>query len=158
MKTVRLANISLGVCFLLPSIISCNKVEKPGTNQKASFIDVSKARVGIEALDKQFSEDFRNKDSVALADYYTSDGMLGSVTGKDNLVSTWSKMIKSAAENGTPDLTFTISSFASDDEYVVELGSYQFVDKDGTVKSQGKYLVAWKQEGGQWKIYRDVGL
>ena len=158
MKTLKIASRSLWVALLMFSGNSCNNAEKPGTRQQTSFIDVVQTRKEIEALDRQFSEDFRNKDSVALANYYASDGMLGAVKGNDNIVSAFGKMISYGIKNGTPDLLFTTNSLATDDEFVVELGSYRFVDKDGNMKSQGKYVVVWKQEDGEWKIYRDNGL
>ena len=158
MKLLRIASLSFWVAVLILSGSSCNNTGKSGTGQKESFIDVTKARPEIEAVNKQFSEDFKNKDSVALANHYASDGMLGSVRGKDKLVSTWHRMIQNALKNGTPDFLFTTSSLASDDEYVVELGKYRFVDQDGNIKDHGKYVVVWKKEGGEWKIYRDNGL
>jgi len=158
MKTIRNVSFLLSVVLILLLGYSCNNSEKSGTGDNASFIDLSQARPQIEALDIKFSDDFRNRDSVALANYYASDGSLGSVKGKDNLVSAFGRKIRNAAENGTPDMLFVTNSFASDDKYVVELGIYQFADEEGNIKNQGKYLVVWKQEGGEWKIYRDNGL
>ena len=158
MKPLRNVRLSIWVSVLILTGLSCNTSEKPGTNQKTSFIDVSKARPEIEAVNNQFSKDFKNQDSVALTNHYASDGMLGSVKGKDKLVSTWHRLIQNALKDGTPDFLFTTNSLASDDEYVVELGSYRFVDQNGNVKDHGKYVVVWKQEGGEWKIYRDNGL
>jgi len=119
---------------------------------------VLEARIKIEALVKQFSEEFRNKDSVALADHYLSNGMLGSVKGHDKIVSTWSKMIQNASDKGTPNLLFITNSITTDDEYIIELGVAQWADENGNVKSEGKYLVVYKQEGGELKLYRDWGL
>jgi len=157
MKTLRITQLLWVILFLI-SISACNNAAKSETEQKATFIDIAQARKEIEAIDTQFTEDFKNKDSVALANQYASDGTLGSVKGKDNLVSTWNKMIKNAFDNETPNLLFETNAFSSDDEFVVELGSYRFVDNDGNTKSHGKYVVVWKRENGEWKIYRDVGL
>jgi ketosteroid isomerase-like protein len=38
----------------------------------------------------------------------------------------------------------------------IELGKYTLVLKDRRVADAGKYLVVWKQQGGAWKLYRDV--
>jgi ketosteroid isomerase-like protein len=117
-----------------------------------------RARKIIEAIDKQFAEDIRNADSLALATHYATDGTWGSIQGKDNLISAWGKSIRNAVKNGTPNVLFTTNSLFSDGEYLIELGIYEFADNDYNVKSQGNYLVVWKQENGQWKIYRDIGL
>ncbi|HKK11692.1 MAG TPA: hypothetical protein VJ945_02600, partial [Flavobacteriaceae bacterium] len=101
MKTLRITQLLWVILFLI-SISACNNAAKSETEQKATFIDIAQARKEIEAIDTQFTEDFKNKDSVALANHYASDGTLGSVKGKDNLVSTWNKMIKNAFDNETP--------------------------------------------------------
>ena len=155
MKTISLTVFPV---FVVVLVLSCGPTRNAGKTGSTTFIDISKARTEIEALGKQFSEDFGNRDSVALANHYASDGMLGSVKGKDNLISTWGKYIKYGIEHGTPNVKYISNSFASDDEYVVELGIYQYLDEGGNVKGHGKYVVVWKQEDGEWKIYRDNGL
>jgi hypothetical protein len=47
---------------------------------------------------------------------------------------------------------------ATDGEFVLELGDYKMVDANKKVVDSGKYCVVWKQEDGQWKLYRDMGL
>lgn len=158
MKTLRIAGQALCVVLFVLLGNSCYDAKQTKSTEETGFIDALKVRDKIESLGKQFSQEFRNKDSVALANFYMSDGMLGSVKGRDNLVSTFNKMIQNAAENGTPNLLFITNSITTDDEYVIELGIAQWADDDGNVKRKGKYLVVWKQEGNEWKMYRDWGL
>ena len=146
------------VVFFAVMVVSCGTNTKTELDPQTGFIDVLRARVEIEALGKQFSEKFTAKDSVALARMYSTDGMLGSVQGHDALVSAFHRMLTHAVENETPTLLFTTHSVTTDDEFVVELGIAQWIGKEGQVKSEGKYLVVWKQEDGAWKIYRDWGL
>ena len=158
MKTIKISNLYLWAAMLTLAVNSCSGPQKSAAVVNPSFIDIVKARPEIEAVNKQFSEDFRNRDSVALANHYASDGMLGSIKGKENLVSTWGKMIREDHGNGKPDVQFETNSLASDEEYVVELGIYRLADKNENIKEKGKYVVVWKKEGGEWKIYRDTGL
>jgi ketosteroid isomerase-like protein len=37
-----------------------------------------------------------------------------------------------------------------------EVGRYTLEDEGGQVFDQGKYIVIWKQEAGQWKLHRDI--
>jgi uncharacterized protein (TIGR02246 family) len=37
-----------------------------------------------------------------------------------------------------------------------EVGRYTFKNEGGQVLDQGKYIVIWKQEAGQWKLHRDI--
>ena len=121
-------------------------------------IDLVEVRETLQEIDDQFSEDFMNADSIALADHYASDGTFGSVKGRDNLISAWGKSIRYANKNGTPNAKFKITSVSSDGEFVIEIGSYEFADTSNIVKSTGKYLVVRKLENGIWKMYRDIGL
>ncbi len=155
MNTLRIARQITAVVVIMLLGHACAPNDEAESNQTAGFIDSSSVRTTIEALGSQFSEAFRNQDSVALANFYASDGMLGSVKGHDNLVSAFHRMISNASE---PELLFKTNSITTDDEYIIELGIAQWADNQGNVKSEGKYLVVWKQEDGEWKMYRDWGL
>jgi ketosteroid isomerase-like protein len=37
-----------------------------------------------------------------------------------------------------------------------EMGRYTLKTGTGEVADSGKYLVIWKQEGGAWKLHRDI--
>ena len=147
--------VLVNLCVLLyNSVASAQttiaKPEPPAT-------DMQKARVIIDSIDKQFSKDYLNGDSVALADYYTTDAQFGSLKGKD-ILSYWGKSIRNSIKNNTRNLIFTTSALTGDSEFLVELGIYERKDDKGNLKGTGKYLVVWKQEDGEWKIYRDIGL
>ncbi len=141
-------------------LICCNSVlfaqaTKPDSELSAS--EIQKARTIIEKIDKQFSEDYLNGDSLALASYYAKDGQFGSVKGKD-ILSAWGKSVRNSIENNTRHLIFTTVAVTGDSEFVVELGTYEFKDDNNNLKHSGKYLVVWKRGNGEWKIYRDWGL
>lgn len=137
---------------------SCRQApgENPPANQTA--IDLVELEARFNELNHQFSESFRMADSTALAAHFASDGTMGTVRGKDNLAAALGKTIRSAHAKGTPDVRFTILSLSTDGEFVIELGSYEFLTPADSVTNRGKYLVARKLEDGVWKIYRDIGL
>lgn len=111
----------------------------------------------IEGLDKQFSKDFYNGDSLALANYYSSDAIFGSLKGKE-ILSAWGRMIRNSVKDNTRNLLFKTTAFTGDSDYIVELGNYEERNDKNVLKNSGKYLVVWKQEHGEWKIYCDMGL
>jgi ketosteroid isomerase-like protein len=67
-------------------------------------------------------------------------------------------MIRNPIKNNTRNLTFKIISLSGDHEFLVELGIFESKDDNGSLKNKGKYLVVWRKEKGEWKIYRDFGL
>lgn len=125
--------------------------------QEATPIDIQKARALIGTIDKQFSKDYYNGDSVALTAHYASDGQYGCLKGND-ILAQWGKSIRNSIKNNTRHLIFTTTTLTADAEFLVEVGFYEIKDDNGNVKSKGKYLVVWKQESGAWRIYRDIGL
>lgn len=126
-------------------------------NMRLTDADLQKNRIIIERIDRQFSVDFKNGDSLALAAYYSKDGRFGSLKGKD-IVAAWGNSIRQSLKDSTKNLIFTTTAFTGDFEFMIDLGFYEFKDDRGDVKDKGRYLVVWKQENGQWKIYRDMGL
>jgi len=149
------AILALQITLLLLS--GCRQQQNTNIDTESRSIDVDKARTIIEGIDRQFSKDFYSGDSVALANYYSSDAKLGSLKGKE-ILSFWGRAIRNSVTDNTRNLLFTTTAFTGDSDYVVELGIYEERDDKNILKNKGKYLVVWKQENGQWKIYRDIGL
>ncbi|MBK5270578.1 MAG: nuclear transport factor 2 family protein [Bacteroidia bacterium] len=128
-----------------------------GQTSEQPTIDLKKARIIIDSLDKQFSKYYFEGDSVALAAMYAKDGSFGSLKGND-ILSAMGKNIRDAFKNNTRTIIYTTTSLSTDSEFLVETGIYEVLDDTGNSKGKGKYLVVWKQENGDWKLYRDIGL
>ena len=67
-------------------------------------------------------------------------------------------MIRNSIKNDSRNIVYTTTSLSTDPEFLVELGKYELKDNKGNLKGNGKYLVVWKNENGNWKLYRDIGL
>jgi Domain of unknown function (DUF4440) len=128
-----------------------------GQTSKEVPIDLKKASVIIDSLDKQFSKYYFNGDSIALYAMYAKGATYGSLKGNEILLSL-GKQVRNSIKNDSRNLLFTTTSLSSDSEFLVELGTYEVKDNNDNVKGKGKYLVVWKQEDGNWKLYRDIGL
>lgn len=157
MKNTKAIIFLSALILILCVNLSCSEEKNAAAESQVQGIDMVKARKEIDNNVKQFSEDFKNADTLALSAHYASDGTFGSIK-KDDLASAWGSIIRNAVKRGTPEVRFTTNSLFSDGEYLVEIGLYEYLDKDKQVKSEGKYLVVWKQEDGKWKMYRDIGL
>ena len=57
---------------------------------------------------------------------------------------------------GVKALTLTSTDVYGDSSMVVEEGTYTTDYGNGKAPEKGKYLVVWKPENGQWKMYRDI--
>ena len=38
----------------------------------------------------------------------------------------------------------------------LETGRYELYDAQNKILDKGKYVVVWKQENGEWKLFRDI--
>ncbi len=148
---------TFGLISLFLFVAGCQQQQNTDTKPVSEKIDLQKVKTIIEGIDKQFAKDFYNGDSLALAKYYSSDAKFGSLKGKD-ILSAWGKMIRNSIKDNTRNLLFTTTAFTGDSVYMVELGIYEERDDKDNLKNKGRYLVVWKQENGEWKIYRDIGL
>ena len=128
-----------------------------GQSSEQEKIDLIKARATVDSLDKKFSKHFFEGDSLALYNMYAKGAYFGTSKGKD-ILSSWGGQIRYSIENDMRHLLFTTTSLTTDNEFLFELGKYEMKDSKGNLKGDGKYLLVWKQEDGQWKIYRDMGL
>lgn len=128
-----------------------------GQSPAGSAIDLQKERRLIDSLDKQFSRHFLNGDSLAIYNMYAKNASLGTLKGNGILLA-WGRMIRNSMNDNGRNIVYTTASLSTDSEFLAELGKYERRDMSGNIKESGKYLVVWKKEGGEWKLYRDIGL
>lgn len=157
MQKKHVINRSILICFFLLCGNSVLLSQITKTDSELSSREIQKARKILENIDKRFSKDYLTGDSLALASYYAKDGQFGSLKGKD-ILSAWGRSVRSSIKNNTRHLIFTTVAVTGDSEFLVELGTFKVKDDNNNIKSSGKYLVVWKKENAQWKIYRDIGL
>jgi ketosteroid isomerase-like protein len=128
------------------------------TESQTNSIGFEKAKRSIEKVIQQVSADFHNGDSVAIAGHYATNATFGSVRGRDKITEAWGSFIRSCKAKGYTNVVYHTNAMATDGEYVAELGDYDITDMSNNVQIHGKYMVVWKQEDGDWKLYRDMGL
>lgn len=156
MKKVSSILQSVLVSFAVLSVISCENKPKE-TSPLDKSIDLVKARKMIVFKVQEFEDNVNNSDSIAIVDHYASDGSWGETKGRDNLMAAWGNTVRNIAKKGSK-VKFTTNSVMTDGEFLFETGLFQFIDKENKVTSEGKYMLVWKQEEGEWKVFRDIGL
>ena len=136
---------------------SKNEATTVSTSDSTSF-DLSKARAFVESDNAKFAEEVKKGDSVAVASHYHSDGQVlmsnsEPVMGKDNIASSWGSMIRM----GIKDFKIITTDLVGNNDLMVETGKYEIYGDKNVLVDKGKYVVAWKKENGNWKLYRDIG-
>ena len=137
------------------TIFSC---EKPlNSISKSTSIDMVEARKIVDSIDNQFTKYFYEGDSLSLYNMYAKGASFGNLKGEDILKS-WGSQIRNSIKEDARNFLFTPIFLNTDNEFLFEVGKYEFKDNNGNLKGEGKYLMVLKQENGKWKIYHDVGL
>ena len=148
------------LCFLLvASQTACNNASEnersnsDTTNNGNTSKDV---RANIEEQNNKFMQAFKSKDSASLAAMYASDGWVmppggESIKGKD-ISGFWG----GAFHMGIAEAKLNIQDITQGNNLAVETGTYEMLDSTGKPLDKGKYVVVWKNENGQWKLYRDI--
>jgi ketosteroid isomerase-like protein len=136
-------------CFTANTVFSQNK--------KATTLDMDTANKAIQIQLRAFESSLKKGDSVALGNLYCTDARLlnhgsPSTIGRNDIVKVFGDMIRDSTTNSG----FVTNGLWAGDEILVEEGTGYFAKSNGTVVSRGRYLLIWKREEGQWKIFRDT--
>ena len=125
------------------------------TKDSTSNADESvKAYIRKEALN--WGDEVRRGDSTAMAAHYASDAILmppnsEPVEGND-IVKFWGSIVRM----GVKDLKLNITDISGDGDVYAETGTLELFGANEKSLDKGKYVVVWKKENGNWKMYRDI--
>jgi uncharacterized protein (TIGR02246 family) len=113
------------------------------------------ARSAIDAVNRGFMTAFIRKDPAGVAALYTLDGQLlpprsDFVTGRGAIARYWQEAMKIGIRN------LETTELEIHGESAFEVGRYTVEASDGSEADTGIYIVVWKQEGGTWRMHRDI--
>jgi ketosteroid isomerase-like protein len=114
-------------------------------------------RSGIEAVNRRFMEAFGRGDAGGVARLYTASAQLlpanhDFVTGPAAIQHFW----QGAMDMGLKEAVLETLELEAHGDTAHEVGRYTLKAAGGQVADAGKYVVIWKQEGGAWKVHRDI--
>ncbi len=145
----------LAVFLVAGFIYSCN-TEATKTETAAGF-SLDSVKAAIAASNKVFGASFATGDSVAFANCYTSDGCIYNanmpkVCGTAGIQS----FLSIGYNSGLRNVVLTTEEVMGGKEAVVETGKYEVFIANNVSVEKGKFVVAWKEENGKWKMHRDI--
>jgi ketosteroid isomerase-like protein len=147
-----------GLLLLAMPMLSCNNPAGTSAAKTGdSTIDLGKVKAMMQSSNDALGVSFKSKDSVAITANYTSDAMMlppntTAVSGTDQIRGTWHYFMGLDVK----DLKLTTSDVWGDNNLVTEQGTWSLTNTKDAVIDHGKFLVLWKQEGGKWKMFRDI--
>jgi ketosteroid isomerase-like protein len=116
------------------------------------------AREGVAAAIQDFMTTFALGDAAGVAALYTQSGQLlptnrDVITGAPAIQAFW----QTAMDIGVKEIILETRELEAFGDTTHEVGRYTLRGDLGLVLDQGKYVVIWKREGGQWRIHREIG-
>jgi uncharacterized protein (TIGR02246 family) len=111
----------------------------------------------IRSVNQNFETNFASGDAQGMASLYTSDGLLlppgaGTQKGPNAIQNFW-QMVMDMGIKGAHLETLEIEQ---EGETAIEMGQYELSGAEGQRMDQGKYIVIWKRQEGQWKLHKDI--
>ena len=117
----------------------------------------TEVRDAIAAANETFMAAFGQGDAAGLAALYTEAGQVlppngDFVTGKQAIQGFWQALM----DMGIKAAKLEIVEVEGHGDTAIEVSKYTLYGEGGQVLDKGKYIIIWKQEGGQWKLHRDI--
>ncbi len=141
MKTIR-----AGFCLAGAMILSA-----------AALLAQPNPDAGIRAALEQMRRAIKGNDADRLTQMYTTDARLTMA----NKVVEGREAIRAYITAVLPilgDFRNDEQEFVAGDGIAVETGRATFLDRSGAVMGVSRYMTVWKNAGGQWQVYRDLGV
>jgi ketosteroid isomerase-like protein len=136
---------------------SCSESDKRSIESAASAFDIKQAQASIAQTNLAFMKFFKAGDSAGVANCYTTDAKtmaahMPAVNGRENIT----HFISESMAKGLRNFNLSTIKIWGDSNIVAEEGTYNIADSAGKQMDKGKYIALWKQEAGNWKLFRDI--
>jgi ketosteroid isomerase-like protein len=157
--TVNILADGFSVAFIrnLNRLSPCASISQPLIQQVFKMTQATDIHAAIRATDDIFEATFAKGDSASLGNLYTDEALVmptgaESAKGKAAISAFW----QGAMDMGIKTATLEIQELEQHGDTVIDVGLYTLKSADDAVLDQGKYIVVWKNEDGNWKIHRDI--
>ena len=118
---------------------------------------MSQIRAAIHEANETFMSTFANGDATGIAALYTAEGQLlpthsDVISGHTAIAGFW----QGAMDKGIRSARLETVEIEDHGDTAIEVGRYTLAGEGDQVLDRGKYVVWWKNEGGDWKLHRDI--
>lgn len=122
-----------------------------------SQVTSTEIRSAITAANEKFMTTFGRGDAAGIAALYAENGQLlppnsDFIAGRQAIQIFWQGAMNMGIKTAKLQ-TIEVEAYGSTAN---EVGKFTLSDAAGQVLDTGKYVVIWKHEAGQWKLYRDI--
>lgn len=132
----------------------CKQPETTATVPVESF-GLDSVKQVINSVNEKLGPAIAMGDSATATSFYTSDAEVYVPNMPKMGAKEMGSGIKQMPAMGVKKMALTTTEVTGGPDIVSETGTYVMSDSTKAIE-KGKYIVLWKKEGGQWKIYRDI--
>ncbi|MEO5649150.1 MAG: hypothetical protein ABIR03_04405 [Ginsengibacter sp.] len=141
-------------CFIVGS---CNENDKLDIERSAAAFDIKQGEASIKQSNRLFMKSFENSDSTEVSNCYTTHAKImaagaPTIEGRDDI----KHFISEEMNEGIKSFELKTIKIWGDSSLLAEEGTYLLSDGDDKQLDKGKYIVLWKLETGNWKMFRDI--
>ncbi len=138
-------------------LVACDEQDKIAIEKSASVFDIEQGKASIQQSNLRFMNAFKDHDSVEVANCFTKNSVImidgfPSIEGRDAIKHFFSQVMA----NDVKKYDLATKNIWGDSSILVEEGIYKLTGKEKKEVGKGKYIVLWKQESGNWKMFRDI--
>ncbi|MEO6682992.1 MAG: nuclear transport factor 2 family protein [Ginsengibacter sp.] len=138
-------------------LISCNEQDKVAIEKSASVFDIEQGRASIEQSNLRFMNAFKESNPEEMANCFMKNGVImidgfPSIEGREAIAQYFTEVMK----NGVKKYELETKNIWGDSSILVEEGIYKLTGTKKKEVGKGKYIVLWKPEAGNWKMFRDI--
>jgi uncharacterized protein (TIGR02246 family) len=154
-KRKNLIKTTLLCCGLLVVVAttSCKKEEEQA---EVKSFDMAAAQKSVDSCNTAFVEAFNKGDASGVANCYTADAkfMPPNAAAIDGMPAIQTE-VEGYFKSGATTIEIKSTGLWGNEALLVEENTWSLSGKDGAHLDHGKSLVAYKKEGGRWKMFRD---
>lgn len=119
--------------------------------------DIEAIKAQINKANEKYADRFTSNDSLWYIERYCKDACdfppnEKPICGVDSL----RKYFYGDGKNEPITMILKSTNIYGSKEAVVEEGIYDFPDGKGASFDKGKFIAIWKEEGGKWKLYKEI--
>ena len=131
--------------------------QKQPASTVASSFNLDSVKAHIVKMNQSYSQRFLTNDSVFYVERYCTDAEVlapnaPAIKGRDSI----RKYFYGDGNNTDATIELPTGNIYGNENLVVEEGYYNFPDGKGGSIDRGKFIALWKNEGGKWKLYREI--
>jgi ketosteroid isomerase-like protein len=129
----------------------------PAPQAEAPAFNTGAVKHVLDSMNVHYHDRFRDSTTAYFAARYTADACVMApnmprVCGIDGIT----KFYWNNGDSQTTTLDIKGEEVSGTATEVTEVGSYRVLDDEGTLLDDGKFMAIYRNEGGTWKVHREI--